>query len=638
LANKKLKVDVIVNAKTRQVDRMFKKLNNIQTQINKQASAQHKVTKAVDKTNRSYKKSATLINGMTKALRHLAGGYLAVQAAKAAITSSDTITNAENKLNAQNGNDKIATQDAMDKMYAAAQRSRTGYDDMMKNVSKSMTLAPEAFGDNIDNAIRFQEIMGKTYALGGASAAEQSSSMYQLIQSLGAGKLQGDELRSMTEGAPLAAKVIEKYAQELYKTDAALKDMGSDGLITSEIVVAAMMNMGSEVDRQFKDMSTTFEQAWTMMKNTALKSFEPVLKKMNDLLNSPVGESIVNDIGKAIQIVAGILMIVFNTIESIYNFITENWEIISDILWTAVAIIGGVLLGKLILNFAAVVALITKYIVLGVQAVASGIAAAAAWAVTHWQMLLIIAVIAAIVIAIIWMADSFADACGIIVGLWYGTGAAIQTIWENVKQAFSNILNRMKGEFWDFVATVLKDCEPLLNAINKILGAFGKQTISVEWAMNKANGYKALEDYNYKSVSDAYHNAYDKGYGIGVQWANDMKDKASGVKDKISGALNLGLPNDGIAPNLEEIAGNTGGINDNTGKMADSMQLTAEDLAYLRDVANMEWKKEFTTANIQVDMTNNNTVDKDFDLNSLAIGLRNLVEEEMFAVANGVYV
>jgi hypothetical protein len=52
----------------------------------------------------------------------------------------------------------------------------------------------------------------------------------------------------------------------------------------------------------------------------------------------------------------------------------------------------------------------------------------------------------------------------------------------------------------------------------------------------------------------------------------------------------------------------------------------------------MEWKKEFTTANITVDMTNNNSVSNDYDLNSLAVGLRNLVEEEMYAVANGTYV
>jgi hypothetical protein len=122
------------------------------------------------------------------------------------------------------------------------------------------------------------------------------------------------------------------------------------------------------------------------------------------------------------------------------------------------------------------------------------------------------------------------------------------------------------------------------------------------------------------SAADAFAN----GYGYGEQFGN-------WATDKLSGALNLGgLATAEIVPNLE-------GINDNTESIADSMQLTAEDLKYLRDVANMEWKKEFTTANITVDMTNNNNVSNDFDLNSLAIGLRNLVEEEMYAVANGTY-
>jgi hypothetical protein len=172
-----------------------------------------------------------------------------------------------------------------------------------------------------------------------------------------------------------------------------------------------------------------------------------------------------------------------------------------------------------------------------------------------------------------------------------------------------------------------------------------KKTIDIDFAANKAK--KLSEEIGFVSIGDAYSEGYSKGSVVG----QGIQDKINGFGEKLKSLINgdafengfgegleelLGLTplaNEGINPNLDDL----GGIKANTDKMADSMELTAEDLEYLKDVANMEWKKEFTTANITVDMTNNNTVSNDFDLNSLAIGLRNLVEEEMFAVANGVY-
>ena len=76
---------------------------------------------------------------------------------------------------------------------------------------------------------------------------------------------------------------------------------------------------------------------------------------------------------------------------------------------------------------------------------------------------------------------------------------------------------------------------------------------------------------------------------------------------------------------------------DNTDKIADSMDLTAEDLEYLRRVADMEWKKEFTTANITVDMSNYNTINGDGNLDGIVTKLADRLYEELDSVANGVY-
>ena len=683
MASKDLKVNVIVNAKTKELDKMLKKLNHIQTQVNKQASAQNKVTMAVNKTNKAHKKSGVLIDQLTTKVHRLANAYLGVLGAKAALTASDTITSAENKLNHLNNGNTSATQNQLDKMYTSAQKVRMGYADMMNNVSKSMTLASGAFGDNIDNAIRFQEIMAEAYTLSGSSAAEMSSSMYQMIQGLGSGILQGDELRSVREGASLAYQAIEEFAKGIYGADKNLKDLAADGLITSDIVVKAILSNGKKMDESFAKTSMTFAQAWTNIKNTALKAFEPVLQKMNDILNSDVGKAMINGIGKGLQITAKAALWLFQVIENGYNFIVDNWGAVKNVLIALSIILGSVLLVKVGQLISACYKLISV-------AVASG----TAWLASWWPLILIVGIL--ILLVIQWanttqtVCDFIYQVClalvygilmcltillaaylagvtivtgtinltgllivgvlalllavfikftGEIVGGVLGTWEVIKAVISYISTGWQNMCNNLKAWFLNSIADMLEGSEWLLDAINKILEAFGKSPIDVGNIRAKAESYESKVVDNKLDIGSAWNTGYGKGYAIGENIQNKINGFGENLKSTLNGegldAL-LGLTpltNGSISPDLGAIDN----IDANTGKIADSMKLTEEDLAYLKDVANMEWKKEFTTANITVDMTNNNTVNNGYDLNSLAIGLRDLVEEEMHVVANGVY-
>jgi tape measure domain-containing protein len=197
------------------------------------------------------KKTNTAVSALTKNLRALVSTYVGLMGVKAVLNTSDTLTSARNQLNNLPGGNAQLTQSTMDKTYAAAQRSRGNYTDMLSNVGKTMTLAGASFQNNVDNAIRFQEIMSKAYTIGGASAAEQHSSMYQLVQALGSGILQGDELRSVREGAPIAYEEIEKFCQGVLKTDKSLKELGADSLVTSDMVVAAIMSAEDRINQSF---------------------------------------------------------------------------------------------------------------------------------------------------------------------------------------------------------------------------------------------------------------------------------------------------------------------------------------------------------------------------------------------------
>lgn len=133
--------------------------------------------------------------------------------------------------------------------------------------------------------------------------------------------------------------------------------------------------------------------------------------------------------------------------------------------------------------------------------------------------------------------------------------------------------------------------------------------------------------------------AWNKGNELG-------KGFADGVGKKINESLNIDKtvdPNDNQYDldtdkyNPDKLNKGVGNIDKNTGKMADSMELADEDLKYLRDVAEREWKKEFTTANIVVDMNNYNTIDGDNDLDGIVTKLSSKLYDELDYLANGTY-
>jgi len=109
-------------------------------------------------------------------------------------------------------------------------------------------------------------IVSKAFAVGGAAASEQAAGVLQLGQALGSGVLQGDELRSIRENAPVLAQAI---ADEFGTTISGLKDLGAQGKLTSERVLTAILKARQQIEAQFAKTSLTIEQSLTLVKNAA---------------------------------------------------------------------------------------------------------------------------------------------------------------------------------------------------------------------------------------------------------------------------------------------------------------------------------------------------------------------------------
>lgn len=663
--------------------RLSSTVSNTERYIRDNTDEQGRFNHAIDEGTQGAGDLMDMIKGAVAA-------YASVQTIGKVMDLSDQLTSTTARLNLMNDGLQT-TQDLQNMIYLSAERSRGAYQATADAVSKLGLMAGDAFSSS-EEIIAFTEQLNKQFTIAGTETAGIEAAMLQLTQAMGSGVLRGEEYNSILEQAP---NIIQAIADYMEVPKGQLKDMAAEGEITAEIVKNAMFAAADETNAKFEAMPKTFSQIWTSFQNTALMAFQPVLQRLNDVANSEAFQTFINGAIEALSMVAGIVVEIFNLIASVGTMIADNWSWLSPIIYGVAAALL-VYYGRLMLVRGAELALAA---VQGVVAVAKGILAAATmlvtgatWAQTTaqyglnaamyacpivWIIILIIALIAlfyAAVAAVNKFAGTSVSATGIICGVFMVAAAFIGNLfvalinfvidifvvlWNFIAafaNFFGNVFNDPVGAiarlFFDLVDTVLSLLQSLASAIDTIFGSnlagavqgwrdslggwvdstFGQG----EEIMAKLNAEDLhLDRFEYSSAWDA---GYSFGEGIDESIANF--DPSSLFDTNVPGAGDYadlsGYGGDlgglgGIGSGVDDIAGNTGAI-------ADSMDITEEDLKYLRDIAEQEAVNRFTTAEISVDMSGmQNNISNGMDLDGVISGLTEGVNEAIDSMAEGVH-
>ena len=197
-----------------------------------------------------------------RALKGLLGSLAVNEVRKFA----DAWTDASNKI-------KVASQvsgvqaDQLRNIADAAIRTRTElsayidiYSRLLRNAGK---LEATQYG-----VARAAETVAKAFKAGGASATEASAGILQLGQALSAGLLQGDELRSIRENAPLIAQAI---ADEMGTTVGELKKLGAEGKITGDILYKALISASDGIDAAFAQSIPTIADSFNNLRTAVIR-------------------------------------------------------------------------------------------------------------------------------------------------------------------------------------------------------------------------------------------------------------------------------------------------------------------------------------------------------------------------------
>ena len=530
-------------------------------------------------------------------------------------------------------------------IFASAMRSRSAYQDTVGAVAKLGITAADAFSDasgNLDfeQVIGFTELLNKNFVIGGASASEQAAAMYQLTQAMASGRLQGDEYRSIIENAPLLAASIEDYMRNVAGAEGSMKDWASQGLLTADVIKAAVFSTAGDVNDAFSKIPLTWSQVWTLTKNIILKCLNPVLRFIN---------LIANNLDLAIP-----LIIVAATAIGAYTLAVHGAEIAEKA--HAAAIVASNTAKFLAVP---IVAMLTHSTV-AQTAAQWGMNAALYACPIVWIIALVIALIAALfaIVAIInKITGSTISATGLIFGaifvlaalignLVIGTlNAIIQLIWTIFVEPFLGIiewiLNACNGGFDSFggaVANLIGQVISWFLSLGKVVTTIIDAIFGTNWTNGltslqaKVTSWGKTEDaVSFDRDAQLMEGRFEYGFdGSGAWQAGNTFGK--GIEDKIGGMFGGG---DGF--NYDELMGNVGAINENTDAMAGGLDVSNEQLEYLRDIAERDAVNRFTTAEVKIDMTGmTNKISGSADLDGVISGLTEGFAASLLTAAEGV--
>lgn len=523
------------------------------------------------------------------------------------VAASDRYAEMQARLRLITGSAAEAAQ-MNDLIYAAAQRSRGSYDAMLESVGKIAMTARAAFSDP-RQVIPFMEGIQKLFVIGGTPRQNQQDALLQLTQALGSGRLQGDEFRSIAEAAPLIERMI---AQEMGVAQGDLKQLGSEGKITADIIKAAILNNMDEINRQFAETPQTWGSLTQRAANAGLRAMAPFLEALNGMAN-----------GGALSGLTGALETALPAIGTALAVVTYGVTDLINLAWNAgTAIASGI--GGAVSMLAPLWAPVAGAALAAAAAIGihNAYSLAASTLTTLWEGRTRLLTLAHAKLNLVLRANPILFLIGL-VGAVIGSYTAWNIATYGLRGTFVGAMQGIGSAAQWMANMVISAINVVIRGINAAGRAYNSSF------MAKFTGNVGTID-EIQEVS-----GWDTGMAA---WAGNAADSLSNMMSMPAMSLGAGETYAG-SDALNSIADNTGQTADAASRVADSVDALDADLQYLRGVAEQQIISQQTNQTIHVELGGMyNTVNNAADIDGIEDRLSRSIIEAMQAGAEEVHV
>lgn len=298
------------------------KVNDLNRELRKLKANAGSADSALSKTEKSLEKGSGTLDLFNKKIK--ISGYLFTVLAQAAlnfiqtnivgylIRATDQFILLENRIRLVN--DSITTFNVNMKSAASValetRQNLFAVGNLMARVGRNS----KELAANSRELAQVTSTVSKSFIIAGATAEEARNAIVQLSQALASGRLQGDELRSILELAPTLAQSISK---SIGITVGELRSFASEGLITTKIIVSAMLESTSEINEAFSKMQPTVSQALETLRTSmqvtlgSVDSFKDAnfslamsLTKLGAIIRNMLGSEALAGLGEVLDKIA----------------------------------------------------------------------------------------------------------------------------------------------------------------------------------------------------------------------------------------------------------------------------------------------------------------------------------------------
>lgn len=293
-------------------------------------------------------------NGLAALARQVAGLVGAYIGVREVLAAADAYTTLENKLKTTTDTARQLTA-VENELFQIANSTRQPVQETTGAFVRFDT-AMKQLGAGQKETLQFTKTLNQAIALSGATTQEAQAGMLQLAQAFGAGKLQGDEFRSIMENLPVVADIL---AKSLGVTRGELKKMSTDGKLTAEVMRTAFAKAREEIDQKFAKSVPTLAQSMVVLKNNFIQFIGELDKGTG--ASAALAQAILwvsNNlklVATAFAVVAGLAIVAF------WGQIAAAIGVATGAMWTFTAAIAANPIGLIVVAITAAIAALTYF-------------------------------------------------------------------------------------------------------------------------------------------------------------------------------------------------------------------------------------------------------------------------------------